>query len=332
MIRTCRTNYYSYVFRMLMAFVLLIGFAFQSFAQSDKQIIIGTGAPNGVYYPAGGAICRLINLNRSKHNIRCLVEATGGSVFNLYALHNNEVNFAIVQSDWQYNAFKGKGLFAEGPAYKNLRSVFSLHSEMFTVAARGDANIKTFDDLKGKRVNIGNPGSGMRAIMQDLIDTKGWHRNDFKEMAELKPDDASAAFCAGKLDAVVFAAGHPNGLIQKLTNECGAKLIAVDDASVDALLTKNPYYARTVIPGGMYKGNAQNIPTFGVKATLVTDAKMSDDTVYAVVKSVFENFDDFKTLHFVFATLDKQRMIASGLTALLHDGAVRYYREAGLMK
>jgi len=322
----------TYIMRAIASFILLIGFAFQAFAESGTQVIIGTGAPNGVYYPAGGAICRLINLNRSKHNIRCLVESTGGSVFNMYALRNDEINFAIVQSDWQYSAYNGKGLFADGPAYRNLRSVFSLHSEMFTVAVSADANIGSFDALKGKRVNIGNPGSGMRAIMQDLIDIKGWSTSSFKEVSELKPDEATDAFCAKKLDAVVFAAGHPNGLIQKLTNECNARLISMNGKEVEALLTKNPYYARTVIPGGMYKNNPQNISTFGVRATLVTDASMSDDTVYAIVKSVFENFDDFKTLHFVFANLDKSRMISSGLTAPLHDGAVRYYREAGLLK
>lgn len=321
--------------RFVLLFLLLVATATQAFAQSGEGgnvIIIGTGAPNGVYYPAGGAICRLINLQRKDHNLRCLVEATGGSVFNINALRNKELTFAIVQSDWQYNAYNGLGLFANGPAYKDLRAVFSLHSEMFTVAARADSGIKSFDDLRGKRVNIGNPGSGMRAIMEDLIDLKGWSSASFKQVAELKPLEATDAFCSGKLDAVVFAAGHPNGLIQKLTSECGAKLIPMEGPLVEELIKKNPYYAHTVIPGGMYKGNAGNVNTFGVKATLVTDKSTSDEEVYSIVKSVFGNFDDFKTLHFVFANLDKERMVRAGLTAPLHDGALRYYREVGLVK
>lgn len=299
---------------------------------TENIITIGTGAVTGVYYPAGGAICRLINLKRKEHGIRCFVESTGGSIYNLHALRNGDINFGIVQSDWQYNAYKGIGVFAEGPPFKELRSVFSLHSEMFTVAVRDDSGIATFDGLKGKRVNIGNRGSGMRAIMQDLMDIKGWSRATFKEAREEGPGEALRDFCDKKIDAMVFAAGHPNGLVQELTSQCGAKLIPVSGPEVDKLLTESPYYSRTVIPGGMYKNNNQNIPTFGVKATLVTTESTDEETVYQMVRSLFENFQDFKTLHFVFATLDKERMIKSGLTAPLHPGAERYFREQGLLK
>lgn len=300
--------------------------------KAENIITIGTGAVTGVYYPAGGAICRLINLKRKEHGIRCFVESTGGSIYNLHALRNGDINFGIVQSDWQYNAYNGLGVFAEGPAFKELRSVFSLHAEMFTVAVRADSGITSFDGLRGKRVNIGNRGSGMRAIMQDLMDIKGWSRASFKEVHEEGPGEALRDFCDNKIDAMVFAAGHPNGLVQELTAQCGAKLIPVAGSEVDKLLAESPYYSRTVIPGGMYKNNSQNIATFGVKATLVTTESMDDETVYQMVRSLFENFDDFKTLHFVFATLDKQRMLSAGLTAPLHPGAARYFKEQGLLK
>lgn len=301
--------------------------------KNGEQIItIGTGAVTGVYYPAGGAICRLINLKRKEHGMRCFVESTGGSIYNLHALRNGDINFGIVQSDWQYNAYNGVGVFAEGPAFKELRSVFSLHSEMFTVAVRSDSGIASFDGLKGKRVNIGNRGSGMRAIMQDLMDIKGWSRNTFKEVHEEGPGEALRDFCDKKIDAMVFAAGHPNGLVQELTAQCGAKLIPVSGPEVDTLLSESPYYSRTVIPGGMYKHNSQNVPTFGVKATLVTTASTDEETVYQMVRALFENFDDFKTLHFVFAGLDKERMTRAGLTAPLHPGAERFFKEQGLLK
>lgn len=300
--------------------------------QNDRIITIGTGALTGVYYPAGGAICRLINLKRKSHGLRCYVESTGGSIYNLHALRNGDINFGIVQSDWHYNAYNGIGVFAEGPPFRELRSVFSLHSEMFTVAVRPESGISRFEDLKGKRVNIGNRGSGMRAIMQDLMDIYGWSRSSFKQADETGPGEAVKDFCEKKIDAMVFAAGHPNGLVQELTAQCGAKIIPIEGAQVDKLLAKHRYYSRTVIPGSMYSSNPQNIPTFGVKATIVTTDSMDDAVVYEMVRSVFEHFNDFKTLHFVFATLDKDRMVNSALTAPLHPGAKRYYEEKGWMK
>lgn len=301
-------------------------------ARADDNIVtIATGSERGAYYPAGGAICRLINRGRKEHGIRCYAESTVGSIYNIHALRDGENDFAVVQSDWQYNAYTGRGMFADGPPFKDLRSVFSLHSEMFTLAARKGSGIKRFTDLKGKRVNLGDRGSGMRAIMQELMEVEGWTRASFATTSELKPADAAKALCDGKVDAMVFTAGHPNGLIQEITSDCGATLIPVEGPEIEALLKENPYYARTAIPGGMYKNNLQNTPTFGVRATLVTSAEEDEEAVYQLTKAVFENFDSFKTLHFVFATLDKERMVYSGLTAPLHPGAIRYYREAGLL-
>lgn len=317
---------------LAVGFALLMGGFIGLTAQAEERIItIGTGSVTGVYYPAGGAICRLVNRARKEHGIRCFVESTGGSIYNLNALRDGEVNFGIVQSDWQYAAYNGSGVFASGPAYKNLRSVFSLHSEMFTVAVSKKSGITNFGQLEGKRVNVGDPGSGMRAIMQELMNSRGWTNKSFATTTELRPNEAAQALCKGTIDAMVFAAGHPNGLIQEITANCGAKLIPVEGKEIDKLLAENPYYARTAIPGGMYIGNPQNTSTFGVKATLVTTADMDEEEVYQLTKAVFDNFDSFKTLHFVFATLDKDRMVTSGLIAPIHPGALRYYREVGLI-
>ncbi|MFM9890553.1 MAG: TAXI family TRAP transporter solute-binding subunit [Rickettsiales bacterium] len=318
---------------VLASLFALIASIFSAPAQAEEHIItIGTGAITGVYYPAGGAICRLINRGRKEHGIRCFVESTGGSVYNLRALHEGELNFGIVQSDWQYNAYNAKGMFAESAPFRDLRSVFSLHSEMFTVAVARDSGIKSFDGLKGKRVNIGDAGSGLGEIMMSLVTAHGWSKHSFAATTELRPTEAGRALCEGKIDAMMFAAGHPNGLIQDITSNCGAKLIPLVGKEVDELLAKNPFYARTAIPGGMYQGNPQNVPTFGVKATLVTTAQTDDETVYQLVKAVFDNFENFQTLHFVFATLDKDRMVNTGLIAPIHPGALRYYREMGLLK
>lgn len=309
----------------------LAGLPAQPAHAQERIVTIATGSERGAYYPAGGAICRLINRGRKEHGIRCYAESTVGSIYNIHALRDDENDFAVVQSDWQYNAYTGKGVFADGPAFKGLRSVFSLHSEMFTLAASKKSGIKSFSDLKGKRVNVGDRGSGMRAIMQELMEEKGWTRSSFAKTMELKPADAAQALCKGEIDAMLFTAGHPNGLIQEITTDCGAVLVSVEGPEVDKLLKDSPYYARTAIPGGMYPNNPQNTPTFGVKATLVTTEDEDEETVYQLTKAVFDNFDSFKTLHFVFATLDKERMVYSGLTAPLHPGALRYYKEAGLL-
>lgn len=299
-------------------------------AEKDKIVTIGTGSVSGVYYPAGGAICRL--LNRMRTGTHCYAESTGGSISNLKGLRDGEIGFAIVQSDWQYKAYRGEGPFAEEGPFSDMRSVFSLHSEMFTVAVGKNSKIRSFSDLKGKRVNIGDVGSGMHEIMMALMNAYHWKKTDFAKAAELKPADAAQALCKGEIDAMVVAMGHPNGLVQDITGSCGAQLIPVEGAQVNSLVADSPYYARTMIPGGMYRGNPNNIPTFGVKAALVTTTNMDEETVYQLTKSVFDHFDDFKTLHFVFSTLERERMVSSGLIAPLHPGALRYFREAGLLK
>lgn len=316
----------------LMAALALATLAGVPEARAAEQLVtIGTGSVTGVYYPAGGAICRLVNRGRKDHGIRCFVESTGGSIANLRGLKEGELTFGIAQTDWIDSAYKGEGLFTDG-AMSDLRSVFSLHSEMFTVAVSKDSGIKDLEGLKGKRVNVGDAGSGMHETMQALMSARGWTKASFAEATEYNPTQAAKALCEGKIDAMVFSAGHPNGLIQDVTSNCGAKLVPVEGKDVDKMLAEHTFYSRTAIPGGMYQGNAQNIPTFGVKATLVTTSGMDEETVYQLTKSVFDNFDSFKTLHFVFATLDKDRMVNTGIVAPLHPGALRYFREVGLIK
>ncbi len=299
---------------------------------NNKFITIGTGGVTGVYYPAGGAICRLVNRGRREHGIRCSVESTGGSVYNLNSLRVNELDVAVAQSDWQYHSYKGTGPFADKGADENLRSLFSLHSEPFTVIAREDSGVKKFDDLVGKRVNIGNPGSGMRATMELIMDKKGWDKDSFAVAAELKASEQAQALCDNKIDVMIYAAGHPNGAVQEVTTTCDTKLIPVEGGVIDEMVNNTTYYAPATIPGGMYNGNEKDVNTFGVKATFVASALADEETVYQVVKAVFGNFDNFKTLHPVFSSLEKEKLLKDGNTAPLHKGAIRYYKEIGLMK
>jgi TRAP transporter TAXI family solute receptor len=305
--------------------------AAMSATAAGEFVTIGTGGVTGVYYPTGGAICRLVNQQRKTHGIRCSVESTGGSVYNINTIRGNELDMGVAQSDWQYHAYNGTSKFKDAGAFKDLRAVFSVHPEPFTVVARADSGIKTFDDLKGKRVNIGNPGSGQRGTMEVLMEAKGWTSKDFALTSELKASEQSKALCDNKIDAMVYTVGHPSGSIKEATTSCDSVLVTVDGSAVEKLITDNDFYRSATIPGGMYAGSDGDVATFGVGATFVSSAKVSDDVVYNVVKAVFENFDSFRKFHPAFANLKKSEMVKDGLSAPLHPGAVKYYKEAGLL-
>jgi uncharacterized protein len=299
---------------------------------AEKTITIGTAGELGVYYPAGGAICRLVKRGFKEHGISCSVKPTSGSVYNLKALRSGTLDMVLAQSDWIYHDSRGSDDFAASGPDKALRSVFLLHTEAFTVLVRADSGINTVQDLKQHRIGIADDGSGMRATAEEFFKAEGWNKDVFTKVDEFKPDQQGDALCAGKVDAILFMAGHPNGTTQEATDKCKMRLVAVKGPEIDALLHKNPYYVRVSIPGGMYKGSPRSTQTFGVKAALVTSSRISEEVVYQVVKAVFDNLDNFKTLHPVFSTLDKSQMIAKGLIVPLHPGALRYYHEAGLLK
>ncbi|MCW9034678.1 MAG: TAXI family TRAP transporter solute-binding subunit [Rhodospirillales bacterium] len=312
----------------------LVGTAVASNDASAEQkfITIGTGGVTGVYYPTGGSICRLVNKGRKAHGVRCSVESTGGSVYNINTIRAGELDMGVAQSDWQYHAYKGTSKFKEAGPFKGLRAVFSVHPEPFTVVARADAGVKNFMDLKGKRVNIGNPGSGQRGTMEILMGALGWDKSAFKLASELKSSEQSKALCDNKIDAMVFTVGHPSGSIKEATTSCETVLVTVDGPAVDKLVADNDFYRTATIPGGMYRGNPNDTKTFGVGATFVSSTATDPKTVYQVVKAVFENFATFKKLHPAFGVLKKEEMIKDGLSAPLHDGAATYYKEVGLLK
>lgn len=312
-------------------FAIFIGATPAPVKAEQTFVTIGTGGVTGVYYPTGGAICRLVNKGRKVHGIRCSVESTGGSVYNLNTIRAGELDMGVAQSDWQYHAYHGTSKFADQGANKDLRAVFSVHPEPFTVVARADSGIKTFADLKGKRVNVGNPGSGQRGTMEVVMKAMGWTMDDFKLASELKSSEQAQALCDNKIDAIVFTVGHPSGSIKEATTSCDSVMVEVAGPVIDKLIKDNSYYRSAVIPGGMYRGTDTDTKTFGVGATFVTSANVPDDVIYNVVKAVFENFDQFKKLHPAFSVLKKEEMIKDGLSAPLHNGAVKYYKEAGLM-
>ncbi len=317
----------------LMAPVLLATAVCATSAQAeDKFVTIGTGGQTGVYYVVGQSVCKLVNRGQKEHGINGTAPSTGGSVANLNAIRAGGQDMGVAQSDWQYHAYNGTNKFKDAGANKNLRAVFSAHGEPFTVVARKDSGIKTFDDLKGKRVNIGNPGSGQRGTMEVVMAAKGWDKSVFKLASELKSSEQASALCDNKVDAIIFSAGHPNGSIKEATTACDANLIPVTGKEVEKLINENSYYAKAVIPAGMYRGTEGDVDTFGVGATFVSSTNTDADTIYAITKAVFDNFDRFKKLHPAFANLKPENMIKDNLSAPLHDGAARFYTEKGWLK
>jgi hypothetical protein len=273
----------------------------------------------------------LLNRGRKEHGIRCSVESTGGSVSNLNAIRNGAIDFGIVQSDWQYHAYNGTGFFADQKPFRDLRSVFSLYTETFTIAVRENSGIKKLEDIKGKRVNFGPKGSGMYATMEMLISVLDWKKSDFENVTYLQPSEQPKSLCDDKIDVMIYASGNPNGVLQEATQTCKIKILSIDEKVIDKLIKVNSFYVKSVIPGGMYARNPKNIDTFGVKASIVTSKKASNDVVYNITKSVFENFENFKTLHPVFSTLKKERMTLEGSSAPVHNGAMKYFKEADLL-
>ncbi|MCC5963833.1 MAG: TAXI family TRAP transporter solute-binding subunit [Rhodobacteraceae bacterium] len=312
--------------------VLALGTMIGSGAMAQETFIsIGTGGVTGVYYPAGGAVCRLVNRDRAEHGIRCGVESTGGSIFNLNAIRSGELEFGIVQSDWQYHSYNGTSQFEEDGPFEGLRAVFSLHPEPFTVVARADADISSFDDLEGKRVNIGNPGSGQRATIEVVMEAMGWTTDTFSQATELPPAEQALALCDNNVDAIVYTVGHPSGAIQEATTACDTVLVNVDNDAIRELVDDRDYYRMATIPGGMYRGTDEDITTFGVGATFVSSDAVSEEVGYQVTRAIFENLDQFTSLHPALENLDPEEMVSDGLSAPLHDGAERYFREAGMI-
>lgn len=301
-------------------------------AQAQQRFMtIGTGGVTGVYYAAGGAICRLVNKDRAQHGFRCTVESTGGSVANINTIRAGDLDFGVAQSDAQFNAMRGLRAF-EGRPMPELRALFSIHPEPLTLVVRREANIRSVADLRGKRVNVGNPGSGTRSMVDELFATVGLRTSDLSAVSELRPDEHGAALCDNKIDAFFFVVGHPSANIQDPLITCGAQLVNITGPAVDRLVAANPFYSDARIPARTYPSQTTELDTYGVIATIVTSANRSEQEVYLLVRAVFENLDEFRRLHPALANLQPERMIRAGLSAPLHPGAVRYYRERGWMQ
>ena len=312
-----------------LAMLLLVLAVANGARAAERTVVIATAPVAGVYYPAGGALCRVVNAGQAQHGLRCLVESTEGSKDNLRRLRAGEVDFALVQSDWQYYAGQGGEAAVEGDSGRALRAVASLHAQPFTLLVGPESGIGSVEDLAGKRVNLGPNGSVQRVAGEALIEALGWSKPDFAAITGLDAQQHVDALCAGQIDAFLISISHPNSLISAATERCQARLIPVQGEAVDFLLASWPFYAKAEIAGGLYRANPDPVPTFGLRATLVTSRETPDDTVYWIARSLFEQLDTVRRQHPALAQLSPRDMLSHGNTLALHDGALRYYRERG---
>ncbi|MCG8452772.1 MAG: TAXI family TRAP transporter solute-binding subunit [Spirochaetales bacterium] len=325
--------------KFILMLTVLVSVALSAFANGEGEgareyVTIGTGGVTGVYYPTGGAISKMVNKKSDEYNLKVTVESTGGSVYNVNAIMSGDLEFGIVQSDRQYQAYNGLADWDGAPQDK-LRAVFAIHPESITLIASDDAGIRSLEDLKGKVVNIGNPGSGQRGNATDILTAAGFDIEKDIKAEGLKPSEAAGMLQDGRIDAYFYTVGHPNGSFKEATSGAVAtRFIPLEGSAVDTVIADHPFYAKSVIPVQAHYPGAANegdVATFGVKATFCTSSDVSDDVVYSIVKEVFDNLEEFKTLHPAYGVITAENML-EGLSAPLHPGAERYFREVGLIQ
>jgi uncharacterized protein len=294
-------------------------------------VTLATGTPGGVYHPVGSAICQMFDLGGAHQAMPCVAVSSDGSVANIRRVESGNANFGLSQTDVAYAAFHGEGPFAAAGPDPKLRVLIALYREAFTVVARPDTGIRDFPDLRGKRIGLGTSGVGYNFTYDVVLGFYGSATSGPERVLELPPAEQNQALCGNKVDAIIFEAGHPNGLTQEATADCRARLVRVAGPPIDRLLATHSDYVAYVIPGGMYAGNPDNVPTIGTQAVLVTSSNQPDELCYALVKAVIENFADFRRLHPALSTLEIKDMVPSGSVIPIHPGALNYYREAGLV-
>lgn len=309
---------------------MLASCAALSVALTPAPVTIATGVPGSIYHPVGSAICRLFNLTEAAAAGSCVAVSSEGSLANLQRVRSGTSTIGLAQSDVAYAAFRGEGPFASAGPDKALRILIALHSESFTVVARADSGIGDFQDLRGKRIGLGRSGAGYAVTRDTVLGFYDWTISDFDRLLELGPAEQNQTLCGNVVDAIIFEAGHPNGLTQEATTECRARLVRVSGPPIDRLLAAHPYFVRSFIPGGIYTGNPDDVATFGTRALLVTSSRLPDDLAYALVKAVLGDFADFRRLHPALFVLKPEDMVPSEAVMPIHPGALRYYREAGL--
>ncbi|MGL5374721.1 MAG: TAXI family TRAP transporter solute-binding subunit [Aeromonas veronii] len=263
----------------------------------SQALTIGTGPLNGVYYPTGGAICRVLNAGHALHGDSCTVQSTRGSMANLKALDKGDVQLALVQSDVLHHALHGTGPFSGQGANNELRSLFRLYQESLTLLAAPNSGITTLADLEGKRVYPGNNGAGEQITSQALMAAMGWQPGQFAAYQLKSDSEPLEGLCDGSLDAAFVVAGHPSLAVGDLISRCKVRLIPIEGEQIDRLLKQHPYYQRSRIAANLYPGQTTAINNIGMSAELVALASLPDPIVRTVRDTLLARVKQFSRLH-----------------------------------
>lgn len=316
-----------------LAFAILACLAYPAAASQEamtKFLTLGTASESGVFHPVGTRLCEVINHNRMADLVRCIAYTSGGSVYNIHAMLSTELDLAISRSDLAFQAYNGEGAFASAGPARELRVIASLYGMPVTVIARRDAGVKTIEDIRGKRLNLGNRGSGQRTIAEMLLKSLGLGTGDFAATTELTTSAMGKAFCEGKIDVMLEALGNPAAFYKRAIEECDGVIVPISTPVLENILKSQPRLGRLEIPGGIYRGFDDPIPSFGFTAVLLTSTRIDDEAIYRVTRSLFSRLPEFRQSHPVLERLKTLNMVRDGITIPFHPGSLRYLASQGM--
>ncbi len=309
----------------------LLLFAAPLAVQADSIITVGTDDHTGAYYRGGGGICSLVNASRSEHRMRCRVTSTAGAADNIEALRRGRWELGFASNDIARDALQGSGAFSGDGDFTGLRVVTALDHETVTIVARAAAGVDGVRDLEGLRLNIGPAGSTQRAVLSGLMQVLGWAEGDFADTRSLTQTEQVDAFCNDELDAVMFVSSHPSRDVRD-SLRCDGELVAIEGAAVNRMIRDRDTYSSAAIPGGIYDGVTEDVPTYSVVTLLLSATHTDQQTIYEVTRALYEGLADFRGWHAAFEELDTTSMVertrASGIP--LHPGAEAYFEDNDL--
>jgi uncharacterized protein len=302
-----------------------------------RELVIATATPTGNYFGIGNALCRVLQrqgLYLESGDVTllgCGASATSGSLQNVELLRTRAVDFGLVQSDVAFHAYNGSGRF-EGRRVDQLRSLLSLNTEAFQVLAGRGTNVSIWGDLKGKKVNLGPAGTTANTVFRELFEIHGVDEKWLGQALTIPVSTHTVELCEGNIEVLGQTTGVPNSGLAGAIRRCGANLVSLDTPQIRKFVAERPYYTAALIPKDAYAGQTLDIRTFGVLATLIATTETPEIAAYSIVRAVFEGLPELKAMQPVLDNLIPQQMIVDGLSAPLHPGALRYYRERGWMK
>ncbi|MDR7869780.1 MAG: TAXI family TRAP transporter solute-binding subunit [Tissierellaceae bacterium] len=293
----------------------------------EQYISIATGGTSGTYYPLGGAIAKIFNDNID--NVTANAQSTGASVENIGLVSKGETEVAFIQSDITFYASEGIENFADTGKVENIRGMAMLYPEVVQIVANASANINSVQDLKGKKVAVGAPGSGTEANARQILGAHGITYDDLSKADYLSFGEAADQLKDGHIDAAFVTAGLPTSALVEVSTSNDIVVVPIEKAKIAELAAEYPFYTEVTIPGGTYRNNDSDVLATAVMAMLVVPEDLDDDLMYEMTKSLFEQRQVIIDTHDRGNDIKLETAIV-GMPIELHPGAARYYEEAGI--